>query len=109
MKLIDMAIPKKTKAELKKMDQPVYEGEGNRYPYGLQLRFEKEEIDKISALKNVEAGAKVNITAVGKVTEVRVTDSEKGNNRHSVEIQIHSVDIPDTANFKDAFKEAIKK
>ncbi len=108
-KLVDMKIPKKTKAEMKKEHSIGYYGEDDRYPYGLKLRFEADQIDKIPALKTVNAGDMVNIAAMGKVTEVRVTDKDKGKNRHSVEIQIQSIGIPDGKNFKDAFKEASTK
>ena len=107
--LVDMKIPKKTKAEMKKEHSIGFYGEGDRYPYGLQLRFEADQIEKIPALKTIQAGDMVNIAAMGKVTEVRVTDKDKGKNRHSVEIQIQSIDIPDGKNFKDAFDEASKK
>ena len=107
--LVDMKKPKKTKAEMKEENTIGCYDEGDKYPYGLQLRFEKDEIEKLSSLKTIQAGDMVNIVAKGKVTEVRVTDKDKGKNRHSVEIQIQSIDIPDGKNFNNAFKEATKK
>jgi hypothetical protein len=108
-KLVDMKVPKKTKKEREKDSAIGYYGDYGQYPYGLKLRFEKDQIDKLSSLKTVKDGDMVNIAAIGKVTEVRVSNKDKDKNRISVEIQIQSIDIPDGKNFKDAFKEATKK
>ena len=83
--------------------------EYEKYPYGLRLRLEKEQIDKLPVLQKIEAGAEVNISAKGKVMEVRVTDKAGGDNRHFVEIQIQSIGIPDKEDFGNAFKEAMNK
>ena len=58
MKLVDIKRPKKTKKELEKEATVGYPKE-DRYPYGSHLRFEKEEIEKIPALKDIKADAAV--------------------------------------------------
>ena len=106
MNLIDMKMPKrKSDLEAVKTDPENRE----EYPYGLQLRFEKEQIEKINSLKKIEAGAKVSITAVGNVTEVRVTNSLTNKKRHSVEIQINAINIDDKKSGRTAFREALEK
>lgn len=108
MKLVDMKLPKKSKKELKEATKPIGM-EREAYPYGLQLRFEKNEVEKIAAFKTIAAGAKVALSCIGKVIEVRTTDAEKGRDRHSVEIQIQKVGIEDQSKTKEQiFNEAIK-
>ena len=79
--MIDLKKPKKTKEERKKEMEVGYPDE-DRYPWGTRLDFNKPEVDKIKALKSVTAGDKVNISAIGKVTRVQVTDAENGKARH---------------------------
>lgn len=92
MKLVDMKLPKKTKKEMEDSGVTSMEDQ-EEYPYGLRLRFDKNEVAKLSVLKGVQAGDMCEIVGKGKVTEVSVTDSAKGNKRHNVEIQIQQVGI----------------
>lgn len=99
MKLIDLKRPKKTKAEMK--DETVglipSTEEQDRYPYGACLRFDKEEIEKISSLEKITADQEVEITAQGFVKVVEVTDAsskaEYPRSRKNVEIQITKIAI----------------
>jgi len=94
MKLVDLKLPKKTRKQLEKeMAAEAPEPMDEQYPWGVQLRFDKREIEKIEGLQNINAGTAVNIQAIGKVTEVRTTDAEKGRKRHNVEIQIQKIAI----------------
>jgi len=106
MHLVNMKKPKLTKEEIKAQTvEPSLVNE-DRYPYGLRLRLDQDEIAKISALKTIEAGTMVLIKAVGKVTEVSVIDSEDDKRkRRTVEIQIHEIGIADKADDKTAFDE----
>jgi len=110
MKLFSMKLPKMTKKKLKeKPINPPMDRE--EYPWGLRLNFGKKETEKIPALKNIAAGAKVKIQGIGKVIEVRTTDTdaEKGPARHNVEIQIQKIGIEDQSKTKEQiFNEAIK-
>lgn len=87
MKLVDMKLKKRSTKD--SLPEP-YDGE--KYPYGMKLSFDKEQIDKMPELKNVQAGAMVDLMAVGKVTEVRITE-RRDNSRHSVEIQIQQIGV----------------
>ena len=109
MKLVDLKRPKKTKKELGKDSVPSTGPDEDQYPWGLRLNFDKAEIDKIKALKGIPAGAKVKVTAIGKVVEVSITDRTNNNNRHRVEIQLQKVGIEDQSKTKEAiFEDAIK-
>ena len=107
MKLVDMKLPKRSKKEagLEVVDESSREA----YPYGLQLRFDKEEVEKIKALQDVKTGAMVSVTALGKVTEIRITDRADDRTRHTVEIQIQEIAIADKGDFKESFNEATDK
>lgn len=105
MKLIDLKLPKLSKKE-REENMKVAPYEGEKYPYGMRLNFGKETINKIKALKSVQAGATVNIQGRGKVVEVRITDEEKGRTRHNIEIQIQKIAVADTGSYSESFKEA---
>ena len=102
MKLIDVKRPKRKHD--KAMEVP--EAEGERYPWGLRLTFEKEEIAKIKGLKGIAVGAKVNVQGIGKVTSVRITTTDNENERtqHTVEIQIQRVGVANTGDADAAWK-----
>ena len=92
MKLVDMKQPKPKKMD----DSPTvgYPSDSyDKYPYGLQIRLEKEQIDKIPGLKNMKVGDKVMVHGAGKVTQVRMEERQEGKDSHTVEIQIEKVDV----------------
>ena len=65
--------------------------EGDRYPYGMQLRFESEQVDKLSYLKKLKVGQKVMVEGMGEVSSIRMNEEKDGKQRYSVEIQLHEV------------------
>lgn len=101
MKLIDVKLPKKTKAELKTECQPIGYGDEDRWPYGLQIRFEKEQIAKMPEVAELKVGDTVNVSGIGKVTSVRISERRGGKDDHSVEIQIEQVGVSSKKNLKD--------
>ena len=92
MKLVDMKIPKKSKKEREKVMTVGYD-EGDKYPYGLQLRFNKDQIDKLPGMKDCKTGDTVNVVGSGKVTEVSMSESSSGRDRHNITIQIEKIDV----------------
>jgi len=95
MQLIDMKRPKKTKAQLKTYcDVPA--GNDEQYPWGLKITLDKDEIAKIKGLEKIPAGATVNISAVGKIIEVAITNKDTEKTRHRIEIQIQQIGISGT-------------
>jgi len=105
MKLVDLKLPKQKRDEKAEGIEPSRED----YPYGLQLSFQKEQVEKIKSLQDVKTGAMVSIVATGKVTEIRITDRADDKTRHTVEIQIQEIGIADKADFKESFNEATDK
>ena len=89
MKMADMKLPKKTGKEVE-AELPTVAG-GDRWPYGLQLRFETEQIDKLPHLKDMKIGQKVMVQGVGDVTEIRMSEQKEGKENWTVEVQLHEV------------------
>lgn len=111
IKLVSMKLPEKTKKQLKEEQAvPGLDSEGReQYPYGLRLTLnEKEQIEKLG-LQKLEAGAMVDIRAVGKVVEVSVTNTDKKKKDYQrVEIQIQKIGIADKSSYSQSFEEATK-
>jgi glyceraldehyde-3-phosphate dehydrogenase/erythrose-4-phosphate dehydrogenase len=110
VELTDLALPKKTKKELKEDMAPSAIGsEGPKYPYGLQIRFEAEQIEKLPQLEKVKIGEDVTIEAKGEVTEIRMNEQKEGKKKYTVEIQLKKVAIQGPAGKKDTLIGAIEK
>jgi len=101
MKLIDMKLPKKSKAELKADYAPIACDEEDRWPYGLQLDFEKEQVAKMPEVARLKVGDTVNVTATGKVISVRMSERRIGEDNHNVGIQIEKVAVSPKKKLKD--------
>jgi hypothetical protein len=93
--LIDMKLPKKTKEELKKDTccAPLSSGDQDRWPYGLQIRFEKEQVDKIPSLADLKVGDRVIVQGEACVTSIRISERKNNNQDHSVELQIEKISV----------------
>jgi hypothetical protein len=92
MKMVDIKLPKKTKKEM--MDEmPAISTieERDRWPYGLRLHFETEQIDKLPHLKDMKIGQKVTVQGVGEVTEISMREQKEGKESWVVEVQLHEV------------------
>ena len=72
-----------------------YEGQ-DEWPYGLQLCFEKEEIEKLSNLKKLKVGDSVKVSAEGSVMSVRISERQEGLDDHSIRIQLKEIDVEKT-------------
>ena len=94
MKLVDVKLPKKTKAELKEACTPSIEyDDEDRWPYGLRISFEKEQIAKMPGVAKLKVGDTVSVSGTGKVISVRMSERRGGEDDHNVEIQIEKVGI----------------
>ena len=89
MDLISVELPKRSKEEITKCCVPCSLDE-NKWPYGLQLNFQKEQVDQIPSLKNYKVGERVIVTAEAVVTSIRQNES-KDNVSYSVEMQIEKI------------------
>ena len=90
MKMVDVKLPKKTKEEMKKEMSPV-EIERDRWPYGLRLTFDSEQVDKLPHLKKLKVGQKVNVESIGEVVSIRINDRKDGKEEYSIEVQLQEV------------------
>lgn len=88
MKLIDLKLPKeKTKSDICCASP----SERDAYPYGMQVRFETEQVKKDESLKTLKVGDKVNVVGLGIVTGVNTSERQQGEPRYSIEIQLHQI------------------
>lgn len=93
MKLVDMKLPKKSKKELEK-EMTASDPYREEYPWGMQLSFDQEQIDKLDALQGVAADTKVKIHGEGYIRSVIVGDhADKKRKHQNVEIQLTKVGV----------------
>ena len=69
--------------------------EYEKYPYGLRLRFDEEQVKKIPNLQNKKVGDQIQIKAVGLITEYRIEQLQKDRINRTISIQIQKIDIPE--------------
>ena len=103
MTLTDMKLPKRSEKELKACEPSL--GSREQWPYGLQLRFDNEQIKKMASLKELEVGDEVYVEAKGTVTMVRRSDRQNEKPDQTLEIQIKKIGIEN----KDSQKKQIKE
>lgn len=88
--LVDMKMPKLSKKEMEAKCMPSPEDQ-DRYPWGLQLRFEKDQIEKLPGLTNYKIGDRIVIQAEATVTSIRMSERQSGEEDHCVEMQIEKI------------------
>jgi hypothetical protein len=102
-KLTDMTLPKEKK---KSTAMPPVEMEREKYPYGLRLSLDTDQVKKLGA-EDLDVKAKVRITALASVVSKRVVD-EHGGKRVSVELQIEKMTLSNSASEDVSTEERIK-
>jgi len=91
MKLRDMVRKKKRKETVTEV--PSIGNDEEKYPYGLQVRFEKEDLEKLEIdVKNLSIDDKVSIIAVADVTDISQHKSRDGE-RQGLSLQITKMDV----------------
>jgi len=99
MKLVDMKEPKRKRDKNTTMEAPMdYDRE--KYPYGLRLRLENEQIKKIKGIKDFKVGDTVSVIGTGKITTIRISEDQKSND-HSIEIQLEKIAVSGKKALKD--------
>ena len=98
MTLVDMKLPKRTEKEMKAECLPCKPpGEQDHWPYGLQLRFETEQVEKLPKLKDFKVGDRVVVLGEATVTEVRQSETQSTNEKkrtnYTVELQMEQVSV----------------
>ena len=92
MKLVDMKMePKKeTKETTAGCCSPCCEDNPPDYPWGLQLRLEKEQIEKVPELANYKVGESIVLSAEAVITGINISERRKDDS-HTIEIQIQKL------------------
>ena len=90
MALVDMKL---TPKEVKKEKAENCVGGVPPYPWGLCLRLEKEDLDKLKFPKLPQVGDEFHITAVGIVTSVSSSMRDQKDEEKTVSIQIKMLDM----------------
>lgn len=92
MDMVDMKLTpkevKEEKAEVRSIDVPPY-------PWGLCIRLEKDELDKLKLASLPNVGDEVHITAVGRVTGVSSSMRDQKDEDKTVSIQIVMLALDD--------------
>ena len=88
--MIDLKLPKRESKDGTAKPTMVEE---NRWPYGMQLRFEAEQCEKMPQLKTMKIGAKVDVEGFGEITSIRMNEEKGGKEKYSVEIQMHQIGV----------------
>jgi hypothetical protein len=88
MELTSMELPEQSKEEVGVTALGI---EQDQWPYGLQLTFNKEQISALPSLADYKVGDRVLISAEACVTAVRMSERKKGEDDHSIEMQIEKV------------------
>lgn len=70
-------------------------GQDSPYPWGMCIRLEKEELDKLKMAKLPQVGDELHITAVGKVTSVASSLRDQNDEDKTVSIQIVMMSVDD--------------
>lgn len=99
MKLASMKIDA---AEAKKMSEPCAMGDVPRYPYGLQLNLDNDALEKLGLGNLPEVGAVLQLNANVTVTAVSMNQTEGGDERKSVSLQITDMGLAAGAKKKSA-------
>ena len=109
MKMVDLKLPKKSKKE-KQAETASIEMPEEKYPWGLQLRFGDESLDKLGVdLSKISINDEVEGRIMGKVIEVSQGESQGDGVRRSMEIQLTKIGFDDKNSFEGAWNEANKK
>lgn len=93
MQLIDMELPKRGKKEQEECGMKPCTLDQDKYPYGLKLCLEKEQIAKFISLKDVTAKTKLMVEAEASIVEIRTTELQDGKDSCTMEIQIEKLSI----------------
>lgn len=94
-------------ADAKKLTEPD-PADAPKYPWGLELRLEDEQLKKLGITDLPKTGSKLQLVASVEVCGTHETDSQRGGERRSVELQVTamalSADTSDTPAAEQLYK-----
>jgi len=89
--MIDMKLAKE---KAKKMAAPEPVGKGPRYPYGLELNLEKDQLKKLGlSTKGRKVGEKGTIVAEYEISSISERQQQSGEDSQSMSLQITKLKI----------------
>jgi hypothetical protein len=97
MKLVDMKRPKRKVVR----NGPELATMEDKYPFGLTVRLEKDQMAKLPSIKNVKAGEVVSLISEAKVISTRIEDNMRGGENHTVELQLQKIAVEPKKALKD--------
>ena len=105
MQLRDMTRKKKAKPETAGAPTLPYDDSGEKYPYGLQIRLETEDLDKLGIdIESFSVNDKVSITAVAEITSLSSSKTRNDENQN-MQLQITKMDIQTAKTLKSVLEE----
>jgi hypothetical protein len=111
MELTDIKLPKTAKTDLSKESPICNHEERDRWPYGLKLNFESDQVKSLPSLKDYKVGDRVMVMAEACVTDIRMAERQSGIEDHSIGMQIEKIAVspvkkkkPEEMNMKEYAK-----
>lgn len=101
-----MKLPKR---EVEKVAETAPTIQPEQWPYGLQLRFESEQVDKLPQLQTMEIGERVLISGVGEVTSINKHEKRGGGNDWSIEVQLKKIGVDTVDKKSESLGDAMKR
>jgi len=111
MDMVDMKMDKSESASPVEVAKCCDKLSGSQYPYGLEIRLEKDSLDKLE-LEDCEVGDFYMVIAKCKVTSTNESERENGDDSKCVTLQIVKMnvkDMPDMNDSEDVSKEDRQK
>ena len=109
MKMTDLKLPKEKTKGPETLAAPGKPENQDRWPYGMRLRFESEQCDKMLGLKKMTVGEKVHIEGDGEIISVSSNQNQGGKERYSVEVQVQKVGVDSKDSFDQSYKESAEE
>ncbi|HZF28702.1 MAG TPA: hypothetical protein VE907_06275 [Gammaproteobacteria bacterium] len=91
MKLTSMKVKKRDKEKTLGMMSPSAVGDGDQYPYGLRIRLENEQLDKLGFKDMPKVGDYLTIEAECCVISTSQNTNQGGDERRNLELQIEKI------------------
>lgn len=94
MNMVDMKLPKeKSKDPGRGVAVPSGQLEEPRYPWGLRMTLENEQLQKLPALDELTAGDEVTLCVRCRVKSVRSSEQDKGDESRSMELEVRKIGV----------------
>lgn len=83
--------------------------DGETYPYGSTIEFEKNVVTKMPALAKAKKGDKVYLSAMAHVKSIVIRENEHGPDEHEVTLQVEKAIVTALDDMEAGFDEATNR